>query len=138
MGDCRKQCLFCNKLDPEIVNGIDDVMSHMEMEHGFFIPRPERLIALQPLLEVAGQIIGSYYQCCWCWRRFTSLKALQSHMRDLAHCKLMIDDDTNPFQDHFDWEKRIEINWNNVSEDENGEWKTHDNDLQVMARGDRP
>ena len=129
--DTTKHCLFCGNLD---AHSVEEVMSHMELEHGFFIPRPERLMALEPLLEVAGKVVGRYHQCCWCWSRFVSLEAVQNHMRDRQHCKLMIDDDTNPFQDHFDWNKVIPIDLD--ASDDDAEMK--EDGRQLMVSGKRP
>merc|ERR1719419_612440 len=82
--DPTKRCMFCHELDNVDVDGIDEVMAHMEMSHGFFIPRPERLIALEPLLVLLGKVVGRYHQCCWCWKRFVSLQAVQNHMCDVG------------------------------------------------------
>jgi hypothetical protein len=101
-------CLFCS----HVSSSLPLVVDHMAAEHGFFIPAREKLIDLEGLLAYLGEKVSIAHACLYCdtsiaaaivadvgiemdvkpsGRVFTSLEAVQGHMRGKAHCKLNSD-----------------------------------------------
>jgi len=135
--DTRHRCLFCTHSveEEEDENEDEDALSlsclqHMCDEHGFFIPLPRRVTSMSRLLRLAGEIIGVYHQCVWCWKIFKSVRGCQAHMRHTTHCKLQLEysssityashaqredvniavvneDDVSPFVAFIDFDKHI-------------------------------
>eukprot|EP00484_Ammonia_sp_Unknown_P007671 CAMPEP_0197074164 /NCGR_PEP_ID=MMETSP1384-20130603/210970_1 /TAXON_ID=29189 /ORGANISM="Ammonia sp." /LENGTH=582 /DNA_ID=CAMNT_0042513005 /DNA_START=42 /DNA_END=1787 /DNA_ORIENTATION=+ len=85
--DACKQCLFCSTS----CASQEESIQHMSDEHGFFIPFAKRVISVEAMLQCAGQIIGEFHQCVWCWKIFKSVGGVQTHMRHTGHCKLQVE-----------------------------------------------
>jgi len=136
--DPTKSCIFCAKWDgAERAENVVEVMCHLEAAHGFFVPRPRRLIALEPLLFLVAKCVGTFHQCTWCWATFHSLKGVRRHIEDKRHCKLWMDGEHSPFREHFDFEMRIEFDLTADSGDD-AEHKDGTRDVVVLRGGDRP
>ncbi|OLY85294.1 Cytoplasmic 60S subunit biogenesis factor [Smittium mucronatum] len=83
-------CLFCNVRSSDLKKNI----SHMEVEHSFFIPDSEYLVDLKGLIEYLGEKITVANVCIYCngrGRGLRSLEAVRNHMNDLGHCKIAYD-----------------------------------------------
>jgi pre-60S factor REI1 len=100
-----EECLFC----PHVSESLETNLKHMTVEHSFFIPDIEYLIDLEGLVTYLGQMVGELHMCLWCGEKskvFTELKAVQQHMVDKGHCKLLHDGDaTLEFADYYDYRK---------------------------------
>ncbi|KAM9845357.1 cytoplasmic 60S subunit biogenesis factor ZNF622 [Aulostomus maculatus] len=96
-------CLFCSHHSKTLVKNV----AHMTKVHSFFIPDVEFLVDLRGLLRYLGEKIGAGNVCLWCnekGRSFYSTEAVQSHMTDKSHCKLLTDGDAAlEFADFYDF-----------------------------------
>jgi len=85
-------CLFCGHHSKNIENNL----RHMAEKHSFFVPDLEYCTDVEGLLEYLGCKVGQGLMCLWCNTRsklFTSVAAVQRHMRDTGHCKLLLEGD---------------------------------------------
>lgn len=85
-------CLFCS----ESSTSVEENVMHMGQKHGFFIPDAEYCSDVTGLIEFLGMKVGCGNVCIWCNKRskkFRTLDACQKHMRDLAHCRINVDND---------------------------------------------
>jgi len=77
-------CLFCNYSSPTIaLNAV-----HMERFHGMFIPEKEYLVNLEGLIAMLQKRIREDFECIYCGKIKSDVFAVQTHMRDKAHCKI--------------------------------------------------
>jgi len=93
-------CVFCSHHSHDM----DTNIKHMMELHGFFIPDPEYLTDTVGLLEYLGAKVGQGLLCLWCsekGKRFNSLDAVQKHMVDKGHCKLLHEGDALVEYDEF-------------------------------------
>jgi len=83
-----KDCLFCSHSSADF----QENLSHMSVKHGFFIPDVEYCTDVEGLLTYLGAKVGMGFVCLWCnerGRSFQTLDAVQKHMRDKGHCKVL-------------------------------------------------
>ncbi|XP_017289061.1 zinc finger protein 622 [Kryptolebias marmoratus] len=96
-------CLFCSHHSKSFLKNV----AHMTKVHSFFIPDVEFLIDLKALIRYLGEKVGAGNVCLWCnekGRSFYSTEAVQSHMTDKSHCKLLTDGDAAlEFADFYDF-----------------------------------
>jgi len=81
-------CLFCSHHSRDMETNL----KHMSVQHSFFIPDPEFCTDVEGLLTYLGAKVGQGLMCLWCNERgksFSSLVAVQRHMVDSGHCKLL-------------------------------------------------
>ncbi|PSR79385.1 C2H2 type zinc-finger-domain-containing protein [Coniella lustricola] len=79
-----KSCLFCNLESADVAANT----AHMERSHGMFIPEKQYLVNLEGLLASLQQQIQEYNECVYCHKVKANAFAVQTHMRDTAHCKI--------------------------------------------------
>ncbi|OAA61101.1 c2h2 finger domain containing protein [Niveomyces insectorum RCEF 264] len=79
-----ERCLFCNYASPTVALSI----AHMERFHGMFIPEKQYLVDLEGLLTQLEHRIRDYHECIFCGKIRSDVFAVQTHMRDKAHCKI--------------------------------------------------
>lgn len=77
-------CLFCNQESQDVASNV----AHMERSHGMFIPEKQYLVDLEGLLASLQQSIQEYHECLFCGKVKSNAFAVQTHMRDTAHCKI--------------------------------------------------
>ncbi|KAH8597824.1 C2H2 type zinc-finger-domain-containing protein [Bisporella sp. PMI_857] len=77
-------CLFCNYLSPSVETNAD----HMAKIHEMFIPEKAYLVNLEGLIGSLYEKVHEYHECLYCGKLKTSVFGLQTHMRDLGHCKI--------------------------------------------------
>ncbi|KAJ8311227.1 hypothetical protein KUTeg_011221, partial [Tegillarca granosa] len=85
-----EECLFCS----HISSSLEENTKHMTVKHGFFIPDFEYLIDLEGLITYLGEKVGVGHLCLWCnekGKSFRSTQAVQKHMVDKGHCKMLHD-----------------------------------------------
>lgn len=82
--DSLKRCLFCNFNSPSIQSNA----YHMEKTHGMFIPEKDYLVDLDGLIGALHEKIYENHECLYCNKLKPSVFGLQTHMRDLGHCKI--------------------------------------------------
>jgi len=94
-------CLFC----PKRFTTLEKNATHMTEVHSFYLPDPEFLIDLQGLMEYLGAKVGQGMMCLWCSsKQYKSVEAVQKHMRDLGHCKLLHEGETLiEYDDYYDY-----------------------------------
>ncbi|XP_077368564.1 cytoplasmic 60S subunit biogenesis factor ZNF622 [Festucalex cinctus] len=96
-------CLFCSHHSKSLLRNV----AHMTRVHGFFIPDLQHLADLRGLIRYLGEKVGAGNVCLWCnekGRSFYSTEAVQSHMTDKSHCKLLTDGDAAlEFADFYDF-----------------------------------
>ncbi|XP_064614151.1 cytoplasmic 60S subunit biogenesis factor ZNF622-like isoform X2 [Liolophura sinensis] len=83
-----EECLFCS----QVSQSMEDNLRHMTVKHGFFLPDAEYISDLEGLISYLGQKVGEGNVCLWCnekGRRFQSTQAVQRHMVDKGHCKML-------------------------------------------------
>ena len=90
-----KRCLFCNYDSSSVPFNA----AHMERIHGMFIPEKAYLVDLDGLIGALSEKIYEYHECLYCGKLKPSIFGLQTHMRDMGHCKI-------PF---FTEEEQLEI-----------------------------
>jgi len=97
------RCLFCNASS----GSLDENVTHMTKEHGFFIPDIEYLKDLGGLLRHLGEKILVGNECIWCnekGKAFQTAEAAQGHMRGSNHCKILYEEETEEeFEDYYDF-----------------------------------
>ncbi|KUI53571.1 hypothetical protein VP1G_00868 [Cytospora mali] len=77
-------CLFCNHESPDVPTNV----IHMEKTHGMFIPERQYLVKLEGLLGSLQQRIQEFNECLFCGKVKANAYAVQTHMRDTAHCRI--------------------------------------------------
>ncbi|XP_071753239.2 cytoplasmic 60S subunit biogenesis factor ZNF622 [Centroberyx gerrardi] len=96
-------CLFCSHHSRSLMKNV----AHMTKAHSFFIPDVEFLVDFSGLIRYLGEKIGAGNVCLWCnekGRSFYSTEAVQGHMIDKSHCKLLTDGDAAlEFADFYDF-----------------------------------
>lgn len=99
-----EDCLFCkNKADDFEAN-----MAHMTRVHSFFIPDIEYMKDLRGFIKYLGEKVSVGLTCLSCngtGRALHSLEAVQSHMRDLSHCRLAYEDNEDEYADYYDFDQ---------------------------------
>ncbi|KAF9733062.1 hypothetical protein PMIN06_005445 [Paraphaeosphaeria minitans] len=81
-----QQCLFCQQRFH--ADGFENVLEHMSTAHGLFIPDHDRISDLESILGYLATEVRVWHECLYCGTTRASTLAIQSHMRDSAHCKL--------------------------------------------------
>lgn len=98
-----KECLFCSKAS----NDLESNMKHMTIVHSFFIPDIDYVSDLEGLLTYLGAKVGEGRMCLWCsehGKSFRSLRAVQNHMIDKQHCKMLHEGNTLlEYEDYYDY-----------------------------------
>uniref|UniRef100_A0A8C5NUD4 Cytoplasmic 60S subunit biogenesis factor ZNF622 n=1 Tax=Jaculus jaculus TaxID=51337 RepID=A0A8C5NUD4_JACJA len=96
-------CLFCSRHSRSLLKNV----AHMTQAHSFFIPDIEYLSDLKGLIRYLGEKVGVGKICLWCnekGKSFYSTEAVQAHMNDKSHCKLLTDGDAAlEFADFYDF-----------------------------------
>lgn len=77
-------CLFCNHESHDVPTNV----IHMEKTHGMFIPERQYLVKLEGLLGSLQQRIQEFHECLFCGKVKSNAFAVQTHMRDTAHCRI--------------------------------------------------
>lgn len=98
------KCLFCTQESLLL----DDNLTHMSIEHSFFIPDAEYLVDIQGLISYLGEKIAVGNVCIYCngkGKEFRTLDATRKHMLDKSHCKIAYDseDDRLEISDYYDF-----------------------------------
>lgn len=96
-----KSCLFCNYNSPTIALNA----AHMERFHGMFIPEKQYLVDLEGLLTALQRKVREDFECLECGKMKGDVFAVQTHMRDKAHCKIpyMTEHDQLEIGDYYDF-----------------------------------
>ncbi|KAI0226675.1 C2H2-type domain-containing protein [Lamellibrachia satsuma] len=98
-----EECLFCS----HISNSLEKNVEHMTVKHSFFIPDADYLSDLEGLVIYLGQKVGEGHVCVWCnerGRSFQTTKAVQRHMIDKGHCKMLHEGDALlEYSDFYDY-----------------------------------
>jgi pre-60S factor REI1 len=84
----NNNCLFCSHHSANMIKNL----KHMTLEHSFFIPDAEYIIDMKGLLTYLGEKVSQGFMCLWCNERgktFYSVQAVQQHMQDKGHCKML-------------------------------------------------
>lgn len=79
-----KTCLFCSYDSPSPALNAH----HMEKIHGMFIPEKQYLVDLDGLLSKLQQQVFELHECLYCGKIKADKFAVQTHMRDIGHCKI--------------------------------------------------
>jgi len=96
----EEECIFCNFKNSDF----DSNLIHMSTNHGFFIPDIEYLKDVKGLIKYLGEKISVGNICIYCngkGKTFHSLEAVQSHMRDQTHCKMIYEEENEAEYDEF-------------------------------------
>lgn len=78
------RCLFCNYNSPTFKLSV----LHMTKYHGMFIPEQSYLVDIEGLISWLYARIHDLHECLYCHKIKYSSEAIQTHMRDLGHCKI--------------------------------------------------
>lgn len=84
-------CLFCTDTSS---TSFEDNLTHMSIEHSFFIPDAEYLVDPTGLITYLGEKVAVGNVCIYCngkGREFRTLDAVRKHMVDKSHCKIAYD-----------------------------------------------
>ena len=111
------ECLFC----PNFEDDMEANLVHMSKAHGFFIPDLEYLTDLEGLIEYLGEKVGVGNFCTYCnekGKQFYSVEAVQHHMTDKGHCKILFEGDAAlEYADYYDYTKSYPSTQGVVPED---------------------
>lgn len=77
-------CLFCSYNSPSL----DLNVMHMERIHSMFIPERQYLVDMEGLISMLQEIVYEKHECLVCGKVKADPFAVQTHMRDSAHCKI--------------------------------------------------
>jgi len=125
--------LFDHHLSPNFESNL----SYMTEKYGFFFPEIEYAKDINGLVLYLGEKISIGNTCLWCDKPFSSLEAVQAHMRDKSHCKIRWDDNEQEYADFYDLEtadKRF-ATWDDDDDDSN-EDKNNNVDKNKNNQGD--
>jgi len=111
-------CLFCS----EGSGSVSANLEHMSMHHSFFIPDVEYCGDIEGLLDYLGSKVGEGMICLWCnekGKSFYDVHAVQQHMRDKGHCKVLHDAQTAfEYSDYYDYSSSYPADFPQTSADE--------------------
>jgi pre-60S factor REI1 len=79
-------CLFCTTVSSDM----QDNLTHMQRNHGLFIPDQEHLIDIEVFLGYLFAIISEFQECLYCSVTKSTVEGIQHHMKDKGHCKINI------------------------------------------------
>ncbi|CAK7222937.1 pre-60S factor rei1 [Sporothrix curviconia] len=79
-----KLCLFCNFASPTVELSV----AHMGRFHNMFIPEKQYLVDLEGLLTHLEKRVRDDHACITCGKVRGDVFAVQTHMRDKAHCSI--------------------------------------------------
>lgn len=86
------RCLFCNTSS----KSSDLNLVHMTKSHGLFIPERNYLEDMDGLLQWLNDRIRSEpHECLYCHQTKGTSEAIQSHMKDLGHCKIAFESEVD-------------------------------------------
>lgn len=98
-----EECLFCSKVSSSLETNV----KHMTKKHSFFLPDAEYIADLEGLVIYLGEKVGVGHICLWCNEKgkgFNSVQAVQKHMLDKGHCKLLHEGDAVfEYADYYDY-----------------------------------
>jgi pre-60S factor REI1 len=89
-------------------------MKHMARVHSFYVPDVEYLKDVKDLIEYLEEKVFTFRMCLYCngrGRAFHSTEAVQGHMRDCSHCKIVYEDNEEEYAEFYDFE-RYNKDWN--------------------------
>lgn len=96
-------CLFCSHHSASL----DKNVVHMTSSHSFFLPDADYIVDLEGLLGYLGAKVGQGHMCLWCndkGKAFRDTPAVQKHMADKGHFKILHDPTTlAEFADFYDY-----------------------------------
>ena len=99
------ECLFC----PHDSVDLESSLKHMGRSHSFMIPDLEYLVDVKGLVSYLCEKVGIGNTCLYCntkGKTFYSVEAVQNHMVDKGHCKLLFDGDTAlEYSQFYDYRK---------------------------------
>lgn len=97
------ECIFCSYCSKDFEKNL----KHMTQVHSFFIPDIEYVKDLEGLIRYLGEKVSVGNICLYCNGRgksFQNLEAVQQHMRDQSHCKILYDEtNEGEYDDYFDF-----------------------------------
>jgi len=99
------ECLFC----PHDSVDVESSLRHMARSHGFMIPDLDYLVDVKGLVSYLCEKVGVGNTCLYCntkGKTFYSVEAVQNHMVDKGHCKLLFNDDAAlEYSQFYDYRK---------------------------------
>lgn len=84
-----QKCLFCNYTSPTFKLNV----MHMTKYHSMFIPEQTYLVDLEGLISWLHARIHKIHECLYCHKTRGSAEAIQTHMRDVGHCKIAFEEE---------------------------------------------
>ncbi|XP_067650651.1 cytoplasmic 60S subunit biogenesis factor ZNF622-like isoform X2 [Haliotis asinina] len=98
-----EECLFCSRVS----SSLEENVGHMTQKHSFFIPDIEYMVDMEGLITYLGEKIGVGHVCLWCnekGKTFHTTQAVQRHMVDKGHCKMLHEGDVVfEYTDFYDY-----------------------------------
>lgn len=79
------QCMFCSAE----CDDFDTLMKHAAREHAFFVPDARYATDVPGLMEYLSRKVSLLNVCIGCEKAFSSLEAVQAHMQDKMHTRLL-------------------------------------------------
>lgn len=113
------ECLFC----PHDSIDLESSLKHMGRSHGFMIPDVEYLVDVKALMSYLCEKVGIGNTCLYCntkGKTFYSVEAVQNHMIDKGHCKLLFDGDAAlEYSQFYDYRKSYPDYQHDMNDDDN-------------------
>ena len=90
--------------DDKLSDTVEENVSYMERNFGFFVPEREHVADLSALIIYLGEKIKLGGICIYCQKQFGSGRSCQDHMRAKSHCKIAYEEDIDldEFDDFYD------------------------------------
>lgn len=109
-----EQCLFCNYMSPTLQLNV----SHMSKAHGLFIPEQKYLVDLEGFVEYLGEKLVILNECLYCGKTKGGLEGVQTHMRDVGHCKIAFETEDQQLELGEFYDFRASYDYGTDDEDE--------------------
>ena len=84
-----RRCLFCNYNSPAFKLNV----MHMTKYHSMFIPEQSYLVNLEGLVSWLYTRVHDLHECLYCHKIRATTEAVQTHMRDVGHCKIAFEEE---------------------------------------------
>lgn len=96
-----RSCIFCNYESPTVPLNAH----HMERFHGMFIPEKQYLVDLDGLIQQLQFQVSKGLECLFCQKVKANVYAVQTHMKDIGHCKIPYSTETEQLAigDYYDF-----------------------------------
>lgn len=117
VANAGRTCAF----DGSIHENAETTLEYMRYEYGFFVAYKERLKDAPGLVQYCAEKVAVGYACLACDRAFVNVDAARTHMIDVGHCQMTLNEDgwMEEFGEYYNWgDIEDDEEWEEVSPEE--------------------